>query len=229
MERSSLLGAVGSTSTRDTVVIAGPSGSGKTALFYKLTGHRSIETCVSMQENVAPLANNMLNTKLVDIPGHLRLRFKFNTFLPSAKGILFVVDSSQLRKEDILRSTSEYLYDVLTNNTTLNSELPVHILCNKNDVILSLTPALVKSMLEQEINQLRKARSSGIAAQSEGDEDVAYLGHEEDFKFEHLSNEVTFASISCKPISAEQDIDNSTDSNKNIDDVQMVFETIAEW
>ncbi|KAJ1345095.1 hypothetical protein BSLG_000610 [Batrachochytrium salamandrivorans] len=233
---SSWLKGIGKGGTKDTIVLAGPSGSGKTTLFFRFTQHRFIETCTSMQENTAKLildstTPNEKPVQLVDIPGHVRLRFKLDEFLPRAKGILFMVDASQLRKEETLRVTAEYMYDLLTDPVTVSNALPVHVVCGKSDVLLALSPTLVQTMLEQEIHELRKAKSAGIAGQTEDDEERTYLGYEgEPFRFEHIENQVTFGSMSSKHKThangGDLDSPHETDSSA---DMRLVVDRILEW
>ena len=79
-------GSIGSKSGR-TVVITGPCSGGKTRLFHALTGMHGIkETVASMQENIGtcqiPGGGSM---RLVDVPGHERLRHKLDLNLRDAR------------------------------------------------------------------------------------------------------------------------------------------------
>jgi signal recognition particle receptor subunit beta len=70
-----------------TVVISGPCSGGKTRLFHALTGvHGVVETVASMQENIGacqiPGGGSM---RVVDVPGHERLRHKLDLHLRDAR------------------------------------------------------------------------------------------------------------------------------------------------
>nr|KAJ3420964.1 hypothetical protein HK105_004842 [Polyrhizophydium stewartii] len=173
-----------------------------------MTQGRFLETCTSMQENTAQIVLDETQPKqttfrLVDLPGHEKLRFKLGEYLDSAKGILFVVDSSKIRRDDTVRAAAELLYDILSDPVAVDGDLPMLVLCNKSDELLALSPGQIRKQLEAEINEIRKTRGAGIVSQS-GDvggeeEGTAFLGFEgEAFKFEHVPNAVTFVSVSSK-------------------------------
>eukprot|EP00842_Homolaphlyctis_polyrhiza_P003248 jgi/Hompol1/3924/HPOL_000721-RA len=238
---------------QDTLMLAGLMGAGKTALFHKLCHGRSVETCTSMQENVGQVVLDKDNAKqtsfkLVDLPGHEKLRFKYQQFLPSAKGILFVLDASQIRRVQMLRSAAEYIYTLLADPLSSSHEIPLTVLCNKSEELLALSPEKIQKMLEQEINELRKTRSAGVVGQAdldggdaEDDEEAAYLGFEgQPFKFEHIPNPVEFVAISCKadPLDSddaedaeeEQDADNNeTVGNKRGALRSVLLEIVESW
>ncbi|KAI8923266.1 signal recognition particle receptor beta subunit-domain-containing protein [Entophlyctis helioformis] len=84
---------------RDSLLLAGLCGSGKTALFFRLTRRQFLATCTSMQENVGQAVLDETDAKrstvrVMDLPGHEKLRFKHDAAMASAKGILFVVDAT---------------------------------------------------------------------------------------------------------------------------------------
>jgi hypothetical protein len=70
-----------------TVVISGPCNGGKTCLFHKLMGSKVAEgTVASMQENegVCQVPNGG-SARIVDVPGHERLRHKLDRHLRDAR------------------------------------------------------------------------------------------------------------------------------------------------
>ncbi|CAG8776600.1 7303_t:CDS:2 [Acaulospora morrowiae] len=72
------------------------------------------------------------------------------------------------------------------------------IACNKSDMITALPPDRIKTMLENEINRLRLTRTAALDHQ-DSSEDVEFLGYEsEDFRFEHLENEIQFEKCSIE-------------------------------
>ena len=81
------------------VLIVGPCDAGKTTLFLQLRDRATGNgTVASMQPNEADV--KFLSDKpsarpihIVDIPGHPRLRHVFDVHAPSARGVVFVVDS----------------------------------------------------------------------------------------------------------------------------------------
>ncbi|KAF9897294.1 hypothetical protein BX616_005851 [Lobosporangium transversale] len=62
---------------------------------------KSVETVTSIKENEADavLIDGKTPAHIVDIPGHERLRFKFSEFMPIARAVVFVVDSSTASRQ----------------------------------------------------------------------------------------------------------------------------------
>ncbi|CAG8814771.1 8369_t:CDS:2, partial [Racocetra persica] len=90
-----------------------------------------------------------------------------------------------------------YLYDIFSHKK-VKQNIPTLIACNMSDMITALPPERIQTLLENEINRLRITRTSGLDHQDSIDE-VEFLGYEsENFKFEHLENEVVFEKCSVK-------------------------------
>ncbi|KAJ2335634.1 hypothetical protein GGI00_001259 [Coemansia sp. RSA 2681] len=196
------------------IVIVGPMGAGKTALWTRLRFPNSKdqpETQTSMSVNAAEVHINESNAYLVDIPGHQKYRLDRDSYLPMARGIIFVVDST--RAADTVRPTAELIYDVLANNKVQTNETPVLLLCNKQDDPMALSNVRVKALLEDEIDKLRASRQAGLdslraahvaasgarGAAAGGDDDDAaaderisdFLGYDgKKFSFEDLPNPI---------------------------------------
>lgn len=97
-----LLGGASAGGSRKAVVV-GPSGAGKTCLFHQLTSSSPTEgTVASMQENEGTC--EVLNDKgraaaalrVVDVPGHERLRHKLDQQLRDARAVVFVLDAVEI-------------------------------------------------------------------------------------------------------------------------------------
>ncbi|CAG8753084.1 24057_t:CDS:2 [Gigaspora margarita] len=196
-----VLNFLGNRTKKDTFLLLGLSDSGKTSLFLKLRYGSLVQTHTSMKENEGhfiindngiPLVKNPIH--VVDVPGHEKLRFKFSDFIPITRGIIFVIDSSTCAKNS--RQIAEYLYDIFAHKNVKN--IPTLIACNMSDMITALPPERIRTILENEINRLRITRTSGLDHQDSVD-DVEFLGYEsENFKFEHLENDVVFEKCSVK-------------------------------
>ncbi|KAJ2110887.1 hypothetical protein GGI16_000095 [Coemansia sp. S142-1] len=194
------------------IVLVGPMGAGKTALWTRLRFPDSTsqpETQTSMSVNAAEAHINESNAYLVDIPGHQKYRLDRDSYLPMARGIIFVVDSTRL--SETIRSTAELVYDVLANAKVQTNETPLLLLCNKQDDPLALSNTRVKALLEDEIDKLRTSRQAGLdslrdahvaaSGAAAGDDDDAaaeerisdFLGYDgKKFSFEDLPNPIQF-------------------------------------
>ncbi|KAG2178105.1 hypothetical protein INT43_003358 [Umbelopsis isabellina] len=192
--------------SNSTYLVLGPTDAGKTALFTRLRYNKRTPTITSMKENEAilelvnddgtPITKKPI--QLIDVPGHERLRFRYTDFLPITRGVIFVVDSTTIGRS--ARSTAEYLYDVLANQHTSKSNIPILVACNKTDLFTALPTSKIQTLLEAEINRLRATKSAAVEQQESSGETMSeYLGYEgQDFKFEHLENDVTLAGCSVE-------------------------------
>lgn len=88
--------------------------------------------------------------RIIDIPGHERLREKFiDQYKTLARGVVFVVDSVTIQKD--VRDAAEFLYNILSDDTLLKSGTSYLVLCNKQDLSLAKGANAVKSILEKEL------------------------------------------------------------------------------
>jgi signal recognition particle receptor subunit beta len=184
---------------KDTLLLLGLPNSGKTALFYQLKDGKLLQTFASMKENDATIrpviskdgdkSRSLLH--IVDVPGHERLRSRAFHFLPITAAIVYLVDSVEI--EDNARSNAEYLYDLLTNATVVDRRIPIMVACNKLDLAL-YKKASIKKKIENEINKLRKTRSSQPDVEGEEVRKTVDLTDNEDepFDFGKARTEVIF-------------------------------------
>ena len=71
--------------------------------FYKLSYKRTLPTLTSLQTNLSVVGLSGGKTmRVVDVPGHLRIRDQFSEHLPDAKVVAFVVDSSTISRNGAL-------------------------------------------------------------------------------------------------------------------------------
>ncbi|XP_063236305.1 signal recognition particle receptor subunit beta isoform X2 [Bacillus rossius redtenbacheri] len=136
--------------TRNGVLLLGLCDSGKTLLFARLLHDKFVATYTSVRENSGEATWNNRLVKVVDIPGHERLRGKFfDQYKSMAKALVFVVDSVTIQKE--VRDVAEFLYIILADPAISSARPSVLILCNKQDVTMAKGSGVVKSLLEKEI------------------------------------------------------------------------------
>ncbi|XP_004525235.1 signal recognition particle receptor subunit beta [Ceratitis capitata] len=178
-------------------LLTGLSESGKTAIFMQLMHKKFPSTFISITENVGEYCSGRLSGRLVDIPGHYRVRDKsFNQYKRTAKGIIFVVDSATVQKE--IRDVADALHGILADAAT--QSCPILILCNKQDLSTTKGAQVIKSILEKEMNIVRITRSRKLESViEESDSKTVFLGKEgKDFEFSHLHQNVQFYECSAK-------------------------------
>lgn len=142
-------------------------------------------------------AQSKKSIKIVDFPGHRRVREDLLTALPTSGALVFVVDAVTIRSD--IRPVAQFLYDLFTNQIVNKAALPVLVACNKQDIVTASRPAEVRSLLEKELDQLRSTRSSTPVQEGTQRGEEVFLGIEgEAFKLEHLPMEVTFVDSSAK-------------------------------
>ncbi|KAG6376471.1 hypothetical protein JVT61DRAFT_2464 [Boletus reticuloceps] len=118
--------------------------------------------------------------RVIDVPGHPRIRDQFREHLKDAKVVAFVVDCSTISRNGSV--VAEHLHNVLHAITSLP---PTHsiptllILAHKTDLLkmgASLSSASevaitrVRSILERELEKRRASQSGGVGVESLGAE-----------------------------------------------------------
>ncbi|XP_029035704.2 signal recognition particle receptor subunit beta [Osmia bicornis bicornis] len=176
------------------ILLTGLSDAGKTLIYARLLCSKFIKTHTSVKENTGDIIINNHSLKIVDIPGHERLRYKyFDQFKLSAKGLVYVIDSVTFQKD--IRDVAEFLYNLLSD--TGIQKKSVLILCNKQDQTMAKGSTVIKALLEKEINLLRMTKTSQLEATDASSTNV-FLGKQgKDFDFSHLDTNIEFAECSA--------------------------------
>lgn len=109
---------------------------------------------------------------LVDTPGHGKIRHHAIDSIVKPqhlRGIIYVVDAASISPGSAgLREAAEYLYDILlllqkrVAVPKTAKGIPVLIAANKMDLFTALPTSLVRSVLEQEITNIRASRAKGL-------------------------------------------------------------------
>lgn len=163
------------------LLLVGPSDAGKTAIFSQLVYGHTSPTHASLQPSSSfAILSPSKTLKIIDIPGHPRIRGQFTDFLSEAKTIAFVVDANSISRNSV--AVAEHLHHILHAITSLP---PSHhtpallILCNKNDLLKTssasgsastLAVTRVKTVLERELEKRRVAQSGGVGIEGLGEE-----------------------------------------------------------
>ena len=115
------------------LLIIGPCGSGKTVMWHQLVNGEAppLGVVASMQENEG-ICHQVKGLKIIDVPGHERLKNVRENQLKECGAILYMVDSCVV--EPHRTEAAEELFDVLTHPSVLRRKVPVLIACNKSDL-----------------------------------------------------------------------------------------------
>jgi len=179
----------------DTILLLGECGSGKTQLFLQLIHKKTWPTFTSMKEGegkyTVDLPGKERIIRVVDFPGHQRLRARIPGFLGTTAVIVFVIDAVDLN----IRIIAEHLYDLLVNVIVNKREIPFLIFCNKMDVVTAQASTTIQADLEKELNELRRTRQAALQEHGSKDQrEIIYLGVEgKPFCFDQLQLDVAFA------------------------------------
>ncbi|KAF8724843.1 hypothetical protein AX14_008562 [Amanita brunnescens Koide BX004] len=169
---------------RDALLIVGPSDAGKTAICFSLAYGETPRTHTSLQTNTAvySLLQSKRTIRIVDVPGHTRLRDQFQNHITNAKAVAFVVDANSISRNGA--TVAEHLHHVLHAMTSLppSQSPPLLILAHKVDLLRSLSstpdnaPKLavnrVKTILERELEKRRISQSNSVGIEGLGEEGV---------------------------------------------------------
>ena len=200
----------------DAVLLCGVCGAGKTSLFQTLrTGAPFLRTVTSMAPNDARFAVEgtsatrgvvSKHVRVVDLPGHPRLRAAFDEHAPRARAIVFLVDAVDFTARR--REAAERLFEILSDPAVAKRRCPVLVACNKSEKITAHPVDVVRKRLEKEVDALRQSVKGQLADSAGGEAgagNAARLGREgEPFRFDDatLANKIAFAACSV----AENDL-----------------------
>ncbi|KAK6620270.1 hypothetical protein RUM44_006671 [Polyplax serrata] len=200
------------------ILLLGLCDSGKTLIFSRLLFKKFVHTHTSIKENVNEYVVGNASYKIIDIPGHERLRGRyFDQFKSLAKGLVYVVDSVTIQKD--IKDVAEFLYSCLIDSSVTSSLPPLLILCNKQSDVTAKGSTVIKMMLEKEMNILRMTQTNQLQSigKSGGN---AFLGKEgRDFEFSHLHPmKVDFAECSA--------LTNDNEKECNIEELEAWIERL---
>ncbi|OJT09126.1 hypothetical protein TRAPUB_14413 [Trametes pubescens] len=148
-----------------------------------LAYQQTLPTHASMQTNTAlvalPSAHKTL--RVIDVPGHPRIRDQFQEHLPDAKAIVFVVDASTVSRNGA--AVAEHLHLILHALTSLppSREAPsLAIVAHKCDLLKGTATAAseqlaitrVRTILERELEKRRASHVNGVAVEGLGAEEA---------------------------------------------------------
>ncbi|KAF8236225.1 P-loop containing nucleoside triphosphate hydrolase protein [Tricholoma matsutake] len=206
------------TSRGNALILVGPPDSGKTAILSTLIYGQSLHTHTSLQTNSSTLAlpERKKTIRVVDIPGHPRIRDQFREHLDDAKAIIFVVDASTISRNGA--AVAEHLHHIFHSVVSLPpSHTPpsLLILAHKVDLLKttsSMTPdanaiTRVRNVLERELEKRRVAQSGDVGVEGLGEEGGQFemggldrgSGRKGDFRFDDWEGgDITFIGSSLR-------------------------------
>ncbi len=118
---------------RRDVALLGICDAGKTTMFARLLHDKGVETCTSSAANVGSYrgGDNSAPLRVVDVPGHVRIRQRLlDGAKSSLRAVVYVVDSACVQKQ--LRDVAEFLFAVLGDAAVGgDGSVAVMIACNK--------------------------------------------------------------------------------------------------
>ncbi|MEW5300154.1 MAG: hypothetical protein WDW36_003105 [Sanguina aurantia] len=184
-----------------TVVIVGPCGAGKTTLLTQLRdGSVHSGTVSSMQENEALCkiqyeGGRSKVAKVIDVPGHPRLRHKLEQHLKDALVVVYVIDAADITPHKL--EAAEGLFEVLTHPHISGRKINVLLACNKVDLETQAHSVdFIRRTLEKQLDAMRKTR---MALTTDGGGFGTALGRaDRSFTLSAARSPISMASISAE-------------------------------
>ncbi|EJU05332.1 P-loop containing nucleoside triphosphate hydrolase protein [Dacryopinax primogenitus] len=148
------------------VLLVGPLESGKTALFANMVYEQHLPSHTSLQPNIGLLQQDKKTFRLIDIPGHPRIRSRFREHLATVDGLVFTVDANTVARNGV--AVAEHLHLVLSAVQPLSRSPRLLLLATHADLVEHgshpavepvLHPARIRvvSVLEREVEKRRLA------------------------------------------------------------------------
>jgi len=170
-----------SKSRGNALLLVGLPDSGKTAILSNLAYNQTLPSHASLQTNSVQMALSPTQTlRVIDVPGHPRIRDQFREHLSDAKAIAFVVDCSTISRNG--SAVAELLHHVLHAITSLppaQSAPTLLILAHKIDLLKvgassnsanEVAITRVRTILERELEKRRASETGGVGMESLGAE-----------------------------------------------------------
>jgi signal recognition particle receptor subunit beta len=151
---------------RDLILLLGQCGAGKTTLFYHWSnkGMKNIKTVTSQNPNRGFVLEDIKH-EVIDYPGHPRLRSGAFNLMPRADKVVYLIDSTD---KGSLKSVAENLFDIFAFKD-LSNKTRMMLCFNKSDLTTAMKYEEILTVINQEIESLRKSRSDefvGIEGES---------------------------------------------------------------
>ncbi|KAJ8472713.1 hypothetical protein ONZ45_g16549 [Pleurotus djamor] len=165
------------------LLLVGCQDAGKTAILSTLVYGQTLPTHASLQTNqsVVNVSSEGKSIRVLDVPGHPRVRDQFKDFLPETRAVAFVVDASSISRNGAV--VAEHLHNILHALTSLppsQSPPSLAIVCHKIDLLKTMATAStnpeslaisrVKTILERELEKRRASQSNGVGIEGLGAE-----------------------------------------------------------
>lgn len=158
-------------SRSNAIVIMGVQGCGKTCAWQALRyGEQRFATCTSAAVNDAADGEIVgkdergrevkRRVRLVDVPGHAKLRPEAMEWLRRARAVVFVVDSVSFANDR--REVAQFLFEILSDEHFQRGKLPLMVACNKSEKLTAHTPDFIRKRLEREIEAARRAAAGSL-------------------------------------------------------------------
>ncbi|CAL8068778.1 unnamed protein product [Calicophoron daubneyi] len=148
---------------KSVVLILGICDAGKTTLFTNLIHNCPLPCYTSLKANVGQYRTGRKGLFLVDIPGHEKVRYEcINKHKEDIMASVFIIDSTNVQSE--LKDVAEFMYNLLTDPKIGIPRSKILIICNKQDVTSAKGSAVIRSLLEKELNTLTLTRMDALAS-----------------------------------------------------------------
>ena len=91
------------------------------------------------------------------MPGHYNFRKSIMVESTGAKAIIILLDAKDKSK---FAEAADILYDLLSDIEVIDQEIPILVICNKQDLAFAKNALQIERELTNEIEQIRKVRKA---------------------------------------------------------------------
>mmetsp|Transcript_6207 Transcript_6207/g.15087 ORF Transcript_6207/g.15087 Transcript_6207/m.15087 type:complete len:252 (+) Transcript_6207:57-812(+) len=148
---------------RTVCLLIGPAGAGKTTILKQLQHGKApasgtVTSLIPNEEEVAvdAGAGEKRAVRVVDFPGHYKLRSGAGKYIDIARQIIFVTDALVYKDSERVREAANFLFAILTTPSVLRDRPTVFVACNKSERMNAFSPEFIRKRLEQEIEVLTR-------------------------------------------------------------------------
>ena len=124
------------------LLIVGLDAAGKTTILYRMRANELVSSKPTIGFNLEEISMKNVNVKAWDLSGQEKMRSVWKHYYTSVKGVIFVLDSSNI---DRIPEARDELHAVLAEQELMH--VPILILANKQDLPESLSYQALREQL----------------------------------------------------------------------------------
>lgn len=129
------------------VLVLGLDGAGATTILYQLVLRKRLETIPTLGVNHEIISHDAMELECWDIGGLDKMRPLWSQYSRDSDAVIFVVDAADMTRLKLAAEELAALYTTTSRRNSIQSDHPLLILANKQDLPNAVSPEVVHDVL----------------------------------------------------------------------------------